>query len=182
MRILVLGAGGLLGINFAMEASTDHDVVGTLHRIRIQAAPFELIVTDLLKPAALDIVLDKAKADWVVNCVALADVDECEKKEELAKQLNSDFPGMLAAETAKRKQKLIHISTDAVFDGKRTDYREEDEAIPLNVYGISKLNGENAVLEAYPEAIVARVNFFGWGIRGLRSLRAVCEMSAQIRF
>lgn len=169
-RILVLGASGLLGINFAMEASSDHGVVGTVHNMHIQDAPYETLVVDLLESDALPALLDKAKPDWLVNCVALADVDQCEKQPELAQALNVELPRRLAIEAAKRDISLLHISTDAVFDGQSGNYREEDVPSPLSEYGRSKLDGEHAVREANPDAIVARVNFFGWGISGKRSL------------
>jgi len=169
-RILVLGAAGLLGINLAIEASADHEVIGTVHRRRLQEAPFETVSTDLLEADALPALLDAAKPDWLINCAALADVDKCEDQPDLAQALNVELPGRLAKEATKRSIALVHISTDAVFDGEKGNYKEEDPAMPLNVYGHSKLDGEQAVLEAYPQAIVARVNFFGWGLDGQRSL------------
>lgn len=169
-RVLVLGASGLLGINLAMEANAENDVFGTVHRTQINDAPFETLVADLLGSVALPALLDKTKPDWLVNCVALADVDQCEQQSELAQALNVELPRRLAVEAAKRGLRLVHISTDAVFDGQQGNYSEEDAAIPLSEYGRSKLDGENAVLESNPDAIVARVNFFGWGISGTRSL------------
>jgi dTDP-4-dehydrorhamnose reductase len=65
---------------------------------------------------------------------------------------------------------LIHISTDAVFDGKDGDYSEEDHPSPVNVYGRTKLAGERIVRAVYPEATIARVNLFGWSPSGSRSL------------
>ena len=169
-RILVLGAAGLLGINLAIEANADHEVVGTLHRKHIQGAPFDTVTVDLVEVDALPVLLDKVKPDWLINCVALANVDECEKQPGLAQALNVDLPRRLARDSAKRDIDLVHISTDAVFDGEQGNYSEDDPAQPLNAYGHSKLDGERAVLEAYPQAIVARVNFFGWGLDGQRSL------------
>ena len=169
-RILVLGAGGLLGINFALEAAKVHEVIATLHRVQVKNAPFQTKSVDLLEAGAVARLLDEVEADWLVNCVALADVDECERQPELAARLNRDLPEELAKECAKRNVKLVHISTDAVFDGTEGNYKEGDVARPINVYGQSKLDGERAVLEANAEAIVARVNFFGWGLNGERSL------------
>jgi dTDP-4-dehydrorhamnose reductase len=65
---------------------------------------------------------------------------------------------------------MLHISTDAVFDGVQGDYAEDDRTNPLNVYAATKLRGEQAVLAANPAAMVARVNFYGWSISGQRSL------------
>jgi dTDP-4-dehydrorhamnose reductase len=169
-RILVLGAGGLLGINFALEASKAHEVIGTVNRVQLDEAPFQTKNVDLLKDGAVAKLLDDVEVDWLVNCVALADVDECERQPELADKLNRDLPEELAKECARREIKLVHISTDAVFDGADGNYREEDATQPINIYGRSKLDGEQAVLNANAAAIVARVNFFGWGLSGERSL------------
>ncbi len=64
----------------------------------------------------------------------------------------------------------MHISTDAVFDGDRRLYREDDPPNPLSIYARTKLEGEQAVLQPNPQALVARVNLFGWSLSGKRSL------------
>ena len=66
--------------------------------------------------------------------------------------------------------RFLHISTDAVFDGRKGDYVESDSTNPLSIYACSKLAGERAVQDANPYAIIARVVFFGWSLSGLRSL------------
>ena len=70
----------------------------------------------------------------------------------------------------KNHLKMIHISTDAVFDGATGNYSETDLPNPLSVYALTKLRGENAVLAANPDALVMRVNFYGWSITGKRQL------------
>jgi dTDP-4-dehydrorhamnose reductase len=97
-------------------------------------------------------------------------VDECEKNPDLAYLTNAELPGELARQAVPRGIPMIYISTDAVFDGVRGDYSEEDEPKPLSVYAKTKLIGEQGVADAYPEAIIARVNMFGWSLTGKRSL------------
>ena len=169
-RVLVLGAGGLLGLNLALEAAKGHEVVGTVHRQVLSGAPFETIQRDLLGVGAVNEVLDHAKPDWVVNCVALADLDRCEAHPKLAHSLNAELAGRVAKACAQRGLRLAHVSTDAVFDGLKGGYVEEDEPNPQSEYARSKLAGEDGVREAHPEAIIARVNFFGWSASGKRSL------------
>lgn len=170
MRILVSGASGLLGLNLALEAAKQHTVLGTVNSHNLQTKTFEVLQTDLLDPGAISWVLDQAKPDWVIHCAALANVDVCETDPDLARQLNAELPGILATYVARGGARLIHVSTDAVFDGRRGDYTEEDEPNPLSVYARTKLEGEYAVADAYPDAIIARVNIFGWSLTGKRSL------------
>jgi len=170
MRILVTGASGLLGLNLALEASRDHEVIGSVNSHAIRTTQFATIQSDLLKPRALEALLEQSQPDWVVHCAALTDLETCEARPALAEQLNSEVPRKLAEIVARGGARLVHISTDAVFDGRRGGYREEDEPNPLSVYAKTKLAGERSVLEVNPDAIVARVNLFGWSLSGERSL------------
>jgi dTDP-4-dehydrorhamnose reductase len=106
----------------------------------------------------------------VIHCAALANVDACETEPVLAEQLNTQLPEKLALHVAKGGARLVHISTDAVFDGQTGGYSELDEPNPLSIYARTKLDGEQAVLAAYSQAIVVRVNLFGWSLKGQRSL------------
>ena len=73
--------------------------------------------------------------DVVIHCAALASIDQCEESPELARTLNTELPARIAALTCAMGARLVHISTDAVFDGKEGGYAEEDEAVPANVMG-----------------------------------------------
>jgi dTDP-4-dehydrorhamnose reductase len=107
----------------------------------------------------------------MVNCAALADLEACEADPDLARRLNVDLPAQMAKACKSRGISLVHISTDAVFDGERDGfYTEEDTPNPLGVYSKTKLAGERAVLSENENAIVTRVNFYGWSLAGRRSL------------
>ena len=170
MRILVTGASGLLGLNLALEAAKGHDVVGTVNSQLLHCEDFEVIQTDLLTPSAVEHLLDDIQPDWVVHCAALANVDACEADPALAKELNTELPKKLASYVARGGARMLHVSTDAVFDGQRGDYHEEDLPNPLSIYAKMKLAGEMAVSSANPEALIARVTLFGWSASGKRSL------------
>jgi dTDP-4-dehydrorhamnose reductase len=170
MRILVTGASGLLGLNLALEAAKDHQVFGTVKDHTLRTDAFAVHQTDLLVPGAVEELLDKTQPDWVIHCAALANVDACEANPALARGLNSELPKKLATYVARGGARLVHVSTDAVFDGQRGGYTELDRPNPLSVYAQSKLEGEHAVAEANPSAIIARVNLFGWSLTGVRSL------------
>ena len=169
-RILITGASGMLGINLAIEALGGHEVIG-VDRGRLKSAPFPVIKANFFDRNAFEPALQSTRPDWVINCAALANLEECEKHPGQARILNTDLPRDLANACARQGIKFIHLSTDAVFDGTgEAVYTEEDEPNPQSIYAQTKLDGERAVQEANPQAIIARVNFFGWSLGGRRSL------------
>ncbi|MBI1793564.1 MAG: SDR family oxidoreductase [Chloroflexi bacterium] len=169
MRLLITGASGLLGLNLALDAGQSHDVTG-VDRSTLKTVPFKVIKADLLDPQAVGRVLE-SKPEAVIHCAALANVDACESDPELARRMNAELPYELADACLRRKIRLVHISTDAVFDGQMESYyTESDRPNPLGVYAQTKYAGEQAVLQVNPLAIVARVNFYGWSLSGRRSL------------
>jgi dTDP-4-dehydrorhamnose reductase len=184
LRLLITGASGLLGLNLALSAagrtsSTEpagvHEIFGVTHQHLLHNTPFHVLQADLLERGALERLLDTVQPDCVIHCAALANLDDCEADPDLAYHLNAKLPGRLATLVAKsgaraKPIRLVHISTDAVFDGARGDYGEEDTPNPLGVYARTKLAGERAVTAVNPQAIIARVNLFGWSLIGQRSL------------
>ena len=153
-----------------METMREHEVIG-VDRGKLKSPPFPVSKVNFFNSRAFNSILDATQPDWVINCAALANLEECEKFPTQAKILNIDLPHDLADACAKRNLKFIHLSTDAVFDGTREGaYSEEDTPNPQGVYSQTKLDGERAVLEANPNAIIARVNFFGWSLGSWRSL------------
>ncbi len=169
-RILVTGASGLLGLNLALQASRQHEVVGVVNRNRLVNAPFEQMSADLGSPEEVQRVLAFARPDWIVHCAAMANLEDCEKTPTRAARVNTWLPGYIAEQAGWLGARFLHISTDAVFDGETGNYREKDTPNPLSTYALTKLEGEQAVLTANPQALVARVNFYGWSLRGQRSL------------
>jgi dTDP-4-dehydrorhamnose reductase len=170
MRILITGASGLLGLNLALETTRRHTVFGTVNLHALSTDAFTVIQTDLLAPGAVEHLLDSTQPHWVIHCAALANLDACEDDPLLAQLLNTDLPRTLASHVARSGARLVYVSTDSVFDGLRGDYSEEDIPTPVGVYSLTKLNGELAVAEEDPTAIIARVNLFGWSLSSNRSL------------
>lgn len=169
-RLLITGASGLVGLNLTLEAAESYKVFGVVHSHIVRSSVFEVISADLLEPDAGAKIMGEVQPDWIIHCAALANLDACEADPVLAKQLNSELPGRLAAEAAHREICFVHISTDAVFDGRTGDYTETDSPHPLSVYAKTKLAGEQAVAAANPQAIIARINVIGWSLSGKRSL------------
>ncbi len=100
---------------------------------------------------------EKNRPNYVVNCAAYTNVDKAEEDKDLALLINSEVPKNLARLSAKYSSKFFHVSTDYVFDGKSyVPYKETDSTNPESVYGKTKLDGEQKVLESNPEAIIIR--------------------------
>src|SRR6266446_10811596 len=149
MRILILGAGGRLGGALTREYREKFDVVGLNHPQLDLARPEQ--VRDKISPVAFDL---------LINCAAMTNVDLCETQREQAFQINAEAPKVLAEICSGKKAKLIHFSTDYVFDGeKREPYTEEDVAKPISVYGESKREGEKLVLHTQDRHLVVRVSW-----------------------
>lgn len=153
-----------------MEKWEIHAIVG-VNRGKLQGTPFELIRADLTQAGVVSHLIDTLRPDAIIHTAANANVDACESDPQGAQRLNAELPGELAEACAKHGIRLVHISTDAVFDGTlERVYTESDTPNPLGVYAQTKLTGEYNVLAANSQAIVARVNFFGWSLSGTRSL------------
>jgi dTDP-4-dehydrorhamnose reductase len=155
MRLLVLGSGGMLGRTVVRDASRlGHDVIAL--------ARADLDITDADHVAR---VIAAAGPRAVVNCAAFTDVDGSETDESAAMRVNGDGAGNVARAAAEVSARVVHVSTDYVFDGgKREPWVESDPVAPLQAYGRTKLAGERAVAESGAEhAIVRTAWLFGAG-------------------
>lgn len=138
LRLALIGAGGMLGSMVARSAPAEWEVVS------LQRPGF-----DLTDRQQVDGVLDRLAPAVIINCAAFTRVDDCETQEDLATRINGDGPGYLAQAAKRLGAVLVHISTDYVFDGSKTEpYREDDPTNPLSAYGRSKRAGELAILES----------------------------------
>ena len=170
MRLLVTGASGLLGLNLCLLSAQDHELTGIVNRRNLKDAPFEAVQADLLAENAARRLLDQTQPEYLIHCAAMANVDDCERDPLTAQEINAQVPARLADLCAGRGIGFMHISTDAVFDGSRGNYSEQDEPHPLSVYARTKLEGEQGVLVENSSALVLRVNFYGYSLSGKRSL------------
>jgi len=167
MRLWVIGGDGQLGrwlVRLA-RARPGCELADVLGRDRL----------DLADPSCADGLFQvgaDALPDAVVNAAAFTAVDRCESEEPLARRVNAEAPGRLAARCRERGVRFVHVSTDFVFDGRaRRPYREEDPPRPLGAYGRTKREGEERVLEACPAALVVRTSWvFGPGRNFVRTM------------
>ena len=170
-RLLITGASGLLGLNLALNAhALGYDVVGWANDSFMLHAQFPVLQVNLLETAQIQGRIAEINPSLIIHCAALASLEGSEADPELAKRLNAEVPGEIAKVAFEHDIKMIHISTDAVFDGKQGGYTEDDAPSPMNVYAQTKLEGEYAVSSTNKKAIIARVNFYGWSLSGKRSL------------
>lgn len=166
MRLLVLGASGLLGSNVVAGASaSEWTVRGTYH----SAAPdfdVSLDELDLRDRDRIADLVERTEPDWVVNCAAATDVDACEEDPDHARSVNADAAGRVAAECEARGVGLCHVSTDYVFDGDASEPLSESAPTdPIQVYGETKLAGERAVRAGHSSPLIVRPSFL-YGIHG----------------
>jgi dTDP-4-dehydrorhamnose reductase len=153
MRILVTGSTGFLGSEVIAElVARGHDVVGAARHSDRERH----LTVDLLQPLAAERLIQRVRPAAVVHLAAVADIAPCKADPEAAHRLNALVPGDVARACAALGLRLVHVSTDQVFDGSRGFWREGDATAPRHLYGRTKLAGERAVLAACPSAIVLR--------------------------
>jgi dTDP-4-dehydrorhamnose reductase len=162
-RVLITGGTGLLGLNWAANIKSTHDVVLGIHQRAIQLPG---VATELLSLESTDIFLqnlDQIQPDCVIHAAGLASVELCEEKPDLAYHVNVELAENVARACRLRGIQLAHISTDHLFRGDESFLDEEAPVDPINVYGKTKAEAEVRVQDAYQEALVIRTNFYGWG-------------------
>jgi dTDP-4-dehydrorhamnose reductase len=169
-RILITGASGLLGSNLATEWAAREAVIGVSHRTAVQNGRFATVCADLTSAQETAMLLKDFRPSHVVHAAALTDVDLCEAQPDLAKLHNFLMTRNVAQAAHSIGAKLIYISTDAVFDGKRSNHTEYEPLSPVNMYACTKLMGEAAAFSEAPDVLVIRTNFYGWNLRPKKSL------------
>lgn len=131
---------------------------------------------------ALDQIGDKLmslRPAWVVNCAAYTLVDEAESEPELALRINRDAVGQLAQAVQSYGGRLLHLSTDYVFDGHHHQpYREDDAVNPLSVYGRSKWEGEKLARTHHPQTIIVRTAWL-YGIAGANFVKTILRLACE---
>lgn len=149
MRWLVLGSGGMFG----------SDMLSYLKKMNEDVTGLDSKDLDLTQD--LEVIAEKIKGfEVVVNAAAFTNVNLAETKKDKAFELNEEVPAKLAQITSVRNQKLLHISTDYVFDGnKEIPYLKSDNPNPISVYGQSKLAGERQIQQHNDKALIIRTSW-----------------------
>lgn len=150
-KILVIGAGGQLGqcLKTVAERRSIIDIVFPAEK-----------EANILDAEGLNILLQNEKPDFVINCAAYTAVDKAEDEIELSKAINETGAGYLAAACKANQATLVQVSTDFVFEGNEVKLLAEDDiAEPINVYGVTKLDGEKAVVSNLDEHFIIRTSW-----------------------
>jgi dTDP-4-dehydrorhamnose reductase len=174
--VLVLGARGMLGSDlietFCIEPWTAITDNPTLYA-------WDLDELDITRPDQVAMALEKLKPQVVINCAAYTDVDGCETRQDLAMAVNAGAPGHLAQVCRSIHARLVHISTDYVFNGKNNQpYLPDDTADPINIYGRSKWQGEQNIRAALEQHIIIRTSWL-FGPQGKNFVKTIRTLAAQ---
>ena len=168
MKVLVLGAQGMLGKDLVPILSLKNQVLGR------DVDDFD--ITDEKKVAKE---IESLGPRIVVNAAAYTDVDGCEAKKDLAFSVNADAVRNIALGCKAIGARMIHLSTDYVFDGSSAiPYREEDPPAPLNVYGVSKLQGERNIREILENHLIIRTEWL-YGRQGKNFVDTILRLAIQ---
>lgn len=167
-KVLITGAKGQLGVDFVKGLSEEYDT--------IELAKEELNIINLDK--TINIVRE-IKPNIVINAAAYTNVDKAEKEVDLAYQINALGARNLAVACLETQSKLVHISTDFVFDGERNEpYIEFDKTNPLSTYGKSKLAGEELIKEIHPKHFIFRTSWL-YGKNGNNFIKTMLRLAKE---
>lgn len=161
--IVFTGGSSLLVQSWIMHEYQNYNYILALHQRKLEDIRYKTIFLDYKDEDHIAAKLELIKADVVINCIGLTSVEACEEQPDLAKEINVDIIRNIALACGNSNIKLVHISTDHLFDGSTTFANELTPLSPLNVYGKTKAEGEKVVLNNNSDALIIRTNFFGWG-------------------
>lgn len=174
MKILVLGANGQVGYELVRTLTPLADVVAATRDGSAGTLRADLANTDALAAA-----LDEARADVVVNAAAYTAVDRAEDEPDIADRINHRAVGEIGAWAKRNGTRVVHYSTDYVFDGSSTrPYREDDATAPLGAYGRSKLAGEDALRASGARHLMVRTAWV-YAARGHNFLRTMLRLAGE---
>lgn len=168
MKIMITAANGQLGTDITEYFSKSHDV--TAYK------DIDLDITDSEKVMKA---VEKTAPDVIINTAAMTNVDGCESNQELAYRVNGKGAGVIARSAHDFGARLVHISTDYVFNGRGTSpYTEDMETCPVSVYGKSKLEGEQLVSEYCPESFILRTAWL-YGPHGHNFVKTMLKLGRE---
>jgi dTDP-4-dehydrorhamnose reductase len=168
MRVLLFGGNGQVG-----------HALQSLSLARGEWIPVTRRDCDLTSAADIRECIERVRPDAIVNAAAYTAVDKAENDRETCYLVNATAPGVMAMAAARIGARLVHYSTDYVFDGTKTSpYLEDDATGPRNVYGASKLAGEQAILDTSADALILRTSWV-YSNHGANFLKTMLRLGAE---
>ncbi|MFK5893414.1 MAG: SDR family oxidoreductase [Pseudomonadota bacterium] len=162
-NILITGGAGLLALNWGLALRDDYNVYLVMHSRKIQLPGTTSTYFSLDSLEEIQMNIEKIKPKVVIHAAGLTSVEMCETNPEFAHHTNVTLAENIAKVCSKLNISLVHISTDHLFSGNEQLVKEEHPTEPQNVYAKTKAEAELRVLNSYPESLVVRTNFYGWG-------------------
>jgi dTDP-4-dehydrorhamnose reductase len=155
-RLLIIGASGFVGARWAAAAAADFQV--TCAARKPLAGEPGWLPLDITSAGSVNAAFEAARPQQVTLLAALSDIDRCQREPTLAEQINVEGARHVAAACARSGARLLYTSTDAVFDGTRGYYREDDPPSPPNFYGETKARAERLITDLLPSALIVRLS------------------------
>ena len=169
-KIILTGATGLFGSNVIRKFKNKNNLILWGHKKKIKIQGHEIHKVDLTNFLELKKKLKKIKPKVIIHSAALTNVDLCEQEVVKAYNFNSKVTENLAILCKKLKIKMIYLSSDQIYNGKKRAYKEDDKISPINIYGLTKFLGESYIRSNLKKFLIIRTNFFGLGTKSRKSL------------
>ena len=167
-KVLLTGSKGMLAHAFLKKKPKEWNILTT-----------DIEELDITQPARVEKAVRAFQPNIIINCAAFTRVDDCEKEEELAFAINAAGAGNLAESVQKIGAKLVHFSTDYIFDGtKKSPYLEDDPPHPINVYGMSKLEGEENIRKVSDNHLIIRTQWL-YGDGGNHFVKTILKLAKE---
>ncbi|MBV6478135.1 MAG: dTDP-4-dehydrorhamnose reductase [Ignavibacteria bacterium] len=195
MKILITGSNGLLGqaITSIFSRETDYDIVQTsFEKDNFFDLGYDYNQLDITLKEDVKKLVDYCSPNIIINCAAFTDVDKCETERELSWKINVDGVKNLIIAARRTKSRIIHFSTDYIFDGRNGPYTETDIPNPVCFYGRGKLASENALIASDMDFAIIRTlvlygignkvkkNFALWAIDKLKNNEPISIVTDQV--
>lgn len=170
-KLFILGIGGLTGSKLSQEGINDFEIYGSYNLRNPKFSFIEGIKLDISDTDKLQKIISEIRPDVLINACAINNVDYCETHNEETKKINIDVVENLSKLSDSLGIKLVHLSSDSVFDGtKLSAYVEDDVPNPINYYGYSKLLGEKFTLKNSNNLVVRTTVLYGWLMKSLLNI------------
>lgn len=161
--ILLTGGSGLLAVNWFYSKNNEYSVYLGLNERKIHPDDCQVICLNFFSEESLMKQIETVGPSVVIHTAGLTSVEKCENNPELAFHINVELSCMVANVTKRLGVRLVHISTDHLFEGNASMLSEDEPRQAINIYGITKALAESKIEEINPEALIIRTNFYAWG-------------------